>query len=184
MNESAQKPFKSRVWVTNSAVALLGVNPIDFSKLDIVRACVAPAGPRAGGSGPCGTRTLCSLGGIPRPRIPPPLQITSPCLWVLTRPCLCPFQLSSMWLFRYIFSCGRAVLLVFRSFSERIALCVVVALACPREDVNSGPSHCSAFENIMINCTEVPNLVAASAVTTLCHHHLSPHRRFLTHIFK
>lgn len=111
-------------------------------------------------------------------------EITSPCVWDLTRPCLCPFQLSSMWLFRYFFSCGITALLVFRSFSERITLCVVVALACPREDVNSGPSHCTAFENIMINCTEVPNLVAASAVTTLCHHHLSPHRRFLTHIFK
>lgn len=50
-------------------------------------------------------------------------------------PCLTP----------YIFSCGRAVLLVYRSFSERVLLSIVIVWACLWDKENSGFSYSTTY---------------------------------------
>ena len=55
-----------------------------------------------------------------------------------------PLLAFSVWLFPSIFSCRKAVLVIFRSFSEGVML-YVAALMCLWEDVNSGFSSSTIF---------------------------------------
>lgn len=52
------------------------------------------------------------------------------------------------WTFLYIINCGRAVLIVFRLFSEWVALYIVEVLMCLWEKVNSGSIYFSIFPNL------------------------------------
>ena len=55
-------------------------------------------------------------------------------------PCVIQLDLVVYPFFLYILNFIRAVLLVLRSFLERVVLYVVVVLVCPWQEVSSGPS--------------------------------------------
>lgn len=105
---------KSGVSVSQSPPALLEL------KLWIFKACYGSSSSQCRTPGwgvpDVGLGPLASQGGLP-------------CLSVAGQGCVGPYQTTSpsllslfMWLFLYIFSCGRAALLVFRSSPETIAL--------------------------------------------------------------
>ena len=52
-----------------------------------------------------------------------------------------PLLRDSVWFFIYNLGCGRAVLLVFRLFSERVAFYVDVVLMSSWGEVNPGSSY-------------------------------------------
>lgn len=56
-----------------------------------------------------------------------------------------PLLLFSVFPFLYIFSCGRALLPVFRLFSVWVAIYVSVALLCPWVGMSSGYSYSTIF---------------------------------------
>lgn len=72
-----------------------------------------------------------------------------------------PFLPISMWAFLYILSCRTSVLLIFRLFSERVVVCVVVgwcvpggrrAQVCPWGEVSSGVSLGGGELRILLLC--------------------------------
>lgn len=56
-----------------------------------------------------------------------------------------------IWTSPYDFTCGRSILLVFMSFSEWIALHVLVAFMCPCEDISSGFSYSATFPCLLVS---------------------------------
>ena len=110
-----------------------GQKPPLFKKPDIMGDHLSRAGPQAWGAW-CGAQIPLSLGKTFHIcDIPSCLCVSAPGVWVLTTLCLCSSYLFQCVFFLYILSCIRAILLVFRSFSERVILCAIVVLVCSWE---------------------------------------------------
>ena len=128
-------PYKTEGAVSYSPLALLDVSPAVYQSQRY-----------GGSSSPCSYPRLGSpLWGLELPLlrgcdIPPTCGFQ--CWGVCPSQIMCPPLLPvSVWLFLFIFSCGKSFLLVFGSFSEIVSLCVVVIFVCPWEETSPGSSY-------------------------------------------
>lgn len=74
------------------------------------------------------------------------LWVTALGFWFLTRLYLRPSCSSQCGFFVVVvICCGRTVLLISRSFSEQVTLCIVVALVPAGEEMSSRSSYCTIY---------------------------------------
>lgn len=131
-------PLKNEVLVSCSPLAPPELSPDGFQSQTLWGLIFLVQIPRAGGAH-CRAWTSPSSGRTSTPQISLLLMVC--CAGVLIPTMAQPLAPFLMWLFLLIFSCGRAVLLVFRLFLEKVTQCVVAAVVCLGEEVSSGSSY-------------------------------------------